>query len=169
MSSQIHYFAFGSNLNHHRLHQRIGKFDTLGLAYLPGHRLVFHKRGGDLSGKCTVIAQPGFKVWGVIYGINLNQKQKLDYFEGVGHGYSAVYHDIEHQGIIVNALLYQAQLDAMDDGLLPFDWYKSYVVSGAKYHRLPADYIRQIELTPCVCDHDQQRSTDNSNILNGVY
>ncbi len=169
MTVQINYFAFGSNLNHNRLRQRIGYFDTLGVACLSQHQLVFHKQGGDLSGKCTVVAHPDHTVWGVIYGINPQQKQKLDYFEGVGHGYSAVYYDLEHRGKTVNALLYQAQLDAMDEALLPFDWYKAYVLSGAKFHRLPEHYIEQIELTPSICDPDQQRSADNSNILNGRY
>ena len=169
MKSLLNYFAFGSNLNHHRLQQRIGEFATLGLARLSGHRLVFHKLGGDQSGKCTVVAQTDHTVWGVIYGIDPGQKQKLDYFEGVGHGYSAVYRYLEHRGKTVNALLYQAQLDAMDDGLLPFDWYKAYVLSGARYHQLPAAYIEQIELTPCICDSDSQRSASNTRILNGLY
>ena len=169
MSDRINYFAFGSNLNHYRLHQRIGDFDTLGIACLRQHQLVFHKQGGDQSGKCTVVSHSDHDVWGVIYGINPEQKQKLDYFEGVGHGYSAVYYDLHHSGKIVNALLYQAQLDAMDEGLLPFDWYKAYVLTGAEYHRLPADHIKYIELTPSINDPDKQRSTDNSKILNGVY
>jgi hypothetical protein len=169
MKNPINYFAFGSNLNYNRLRQRIGEFSILGVACLSGHQLVFHKQGGDRSGKCTVINHPDHNVWGVIYGINPDQKQKLDYFEGVGHGYSAVYHDVEQFGISVNALLYQAQLDAMDDGLLPFDWYKAYVLSGARYHQLPEGYIEQIELTPSICDPDPQRSANNTNILNGVF
>lgn len=169
MNRHISYFAFGSNLNHHRLHQRIGDFDTLGIATLARHRLVFHKRGGDQSGKCTAVPHSKHNVWGVIYKINSDQKKKLDYFEGVGHGYSAVYHDLQYRGKLVNSLLYQAQLDAMDDSLLPYDWYKAYVLSGAKHHRLPAEYIRHIELIACVRDPDKKRSASNTNILNGIY
>lgn len=169
VTDKVSYFAFGSNLNHYRLHQRIGDFETLGIACLTQHQLVFHKQGGDQSGKCTVVPHSSHVVWGVIYEINSKQKQKLDYFEGVGHGYSAVYHDLEHRGKRINALLYQAQLDAMDDGLLPFDWYKAYVLSGAKYHRLPVEHIKHIERTPCISDPDKHRSTSNSNIRNGVY
>ncbi len=169
MTFSISYFAFGSNLNYFRLHQRIGDFGTLGIARLMRHRLVFHKRGGDQSGKCTVVPNPDYDVWGVIYGITSEQKRQLDYFEGVGHGYSAIYLDLEHRGNTINALLYQAQLDAMDDGLMPYDWYKAYVLTGAKHHQLPADYINHIELTACIYDPDQKRSKDNAEILNGVY
>ena len=169
MSDQINYFAFGSNLNHYRIHQRIGDFETLGIARLKNHQLVFHKCGGDMSGKCTVVPRPDYDVWGAVYVINRAQKEELDYFEGVGHGYSAVYHDIEHQGKTINSLLYQAQLDAMDEGLVPFDWYKAYVLSGAMYHQLPADYIDYIEHTPYVNDTDQQRIEENAMILKGVY
>ena len=169
MTCHINYFAFGSNLNHFRLHQRIGDFEILGIACLTQHQLVFHKQGADQSGKCTVVPHFSHDVWGVIYEINNQQKQKLDFFEGVGHGYSAVYYDIEYRGDTINALLYQAQLDAMDDGLLPFDWYKAYVLSGAKNHQLPDAHIKHIELTPCIIDPDQQRSAKNSKIRNGVY
>lgn len=169
MTGHVNYFAFGSNLNHYRLHQRIGDFGTLGIACLTRHQLVFHKQGGDQSGKCTVVPHSNHDVWGVIYEINIEQKQKLDYFEGVGHGYTAVKYDLQHRGKTLNALLYQAQLDAMDDGLLPFEWYKAYVLSGAKYHQLPVEHIKHIERTPCKIDPDQQRSANNLNICNGVY
>ena len=169
MSDQINYFAFGSNLNHYRIHQRIGDFDTLGIARLKNHQLVFHKRGGDFSGKCTVVPHQNHDVWGAVYILNREQKELLDYFEGVGHGYSAVYYDLDHQGQTINSLLYQAQLNAMDEGLLPFDWYKDYVLSGAKHHQLPNNHIKYIEQTPSISDPDQKRTEENSRILKGIY
>ena len=169
MTDPINYFAFGSNLNHYRIHQRIGDFETLGIARLKNHQLVFHKRGGDFSGKCTVVPHCEHDVWGVVYILNREQKEQLDHFEGVGHGYSAVYYDLEHKGETINSLLYQAQLNAMDEGLLPFDWYKAYVLSGAIHHQLPQEHINYIELTPCISDPDRQRHKENSMILNGVY
>ena len=169
MNNNLYYFAFGSNMNYYRLHQRIGDFESLGMAVLPAHQLVFHKCGGDGSGKCTVISSVSNDVWGIVVAIDEKQKLKLDYYEGVGHGYSAVYHDIKHQDKKLNALLYQADLNAMDDGLLPFNWYKAFVLSGAKQQNLPDDYIKMIELIQSIDDPDQSRSEKNLQILSGVY
>ena len=145
MSEHVFYFAFGSNLNHYRLHQRIGDYQHIGIGYLADHQLVFNKCGGDGSGKCTVIENTGYKVWGAICQLDFAQKEKLDFFEGVGHGYNAVLKDILTEDQTIEALLYQAQIDAMDDGLVPFDWYKEFVLTGARCHQLPEKHIQIIE------------------------
>ena len=165
----IYYFAFGSNLNHYRLHQRIGDYGTVGIGYLPDHKLAFNKRGGDDSGKCTVTASVSDKVWGAVCQLSLEQKKKLDYFEGVGHGYDAITTKIITHEKTVDAVLYQAQLDAMDDGLVPFDWYKEFVLTGAKYHNLPEEYILRIEKIKVITDPNINRVQLNLNILNGQY
>ena len=169
LSQTIYYFAFGSNLNHYRLHQRVGDYEHIGVGFLPDHQLVFNKCGGDGSGKCTVIENIGHKVWGAICQLDLKQKDKLDYYEGVGHGYDAVFKNIVMQDQNMDALLYQAQLDAMDDGLAPFHWYKEFVLSGAKYHQLPNHYIGYLQQFESVQDPNQQRNQVNEDILNGHY
>ncbi len=169
LNQDICYFAFGSNLNHYRLHQRIGDYRKVGIGYLADHKLAFNKRGGDDSGKCTVISSPENKVWGVICRITREQKEQLDYFEGVGHGYDAVIKKIATSGKIIDAVLYQAQLDAMDDGLMPFDWYKEFVLTGAKYHRLPDEHIKTIDQVVTIADADLARVELNRKILSGIY
>ncbi len=169
LSQTVFYFAFGSNLNHYRLHQRVGDYQHVGIGYLADHQLVFNKCGGDGSGKCTVIENTGHKVWGAICQLDFEQKDKLDYFEGVGHGYDAVFKKILIGNKTIQALLYQAQLDAMDNGLAPFHWYKDFVLTGAKYHRLPGEYIQTIESISSIPDQDKTRAQLNFDILNGVY
>lgn len=161
----LNYFAFGSNMYPNRLGQRIGSFKTLGVARLDSHRLVFHKRGGDNSGKCTVEKSTGDRVWGVLVEIGPEQKKTLDYYEGIGHGYDAVSKQVRLETRTIDALLYQAQLTAMDDGLVPFDWYKAFVLSGALHHALPQEYIRMIEEIRSVPDPDESRSSLNRKIL----
>ncbi len=163
------YFAFGSNLNHHRLHQRIGDYEQIGIGYLAGHKLVFNKCGGDGSGKCTVVENQDHDVWGTICQLNTEQKLKLDYFEGVGHGYNVVFKNIVMQDQTIKALLYQAQLDAMDDGLAPFDWYKEFVLTGARHHRFPDEYVKIIDSVVAIPDQDPVRAKLNKEILNGIY
>jgi len=169
LSSDIYYFAFGSNLNHCRLHQRIGEYKKVGIGYLADHKLAFNKCGGDGSGKCTVVLSAGNSVWGMICQINLMQKQQLDFFEGVGHGYDAVNMDVYIKDKTVNAILYQAMLDYHDDGLHPFDWYKDFVLSGAKGHQLPAEHVKMIGDVTSIKDPDIQRRELNQRILEGIY
>ena len=170
LSQTVFYFAFGSNLNHYRLHQRIGDYQHIGIGYLPDYQLVFNKCGGDGSGKCTVVKNKGQQVWGAVCQLNSDQKEKLDYYEGVGHGYDAVYKNIimKDQSSI-ETLLYQAQLDAMDDGLAPFNWYKEFVLSGAKDHDFPDDYIQMIEQVKSIGDYDIERIQLNRQIQQGDY
>ena len=44
-----------------------------------------------------------------------------------------------------------------DADLHPFDWYKDYVICGAREHRLPVDYIECIDEVKAVRDPDPQR------------
>lgn len=48
----IYYFAYGSNMLTERLIARTPSARPVGTSLLPGHRLTFHKRGRDGSGKC---------------------------------------------------------------------------------------------------------------------
>ena len=153
-------------MNQNRLAQRIGDFVNLGVACLVDYQLVFHKRGGDDSGKCTVHPYPGSHVWGVVFEINPAQKETLDFHEGVGHGYDAVYKQVLINNRGHNCLLYQAQLGASDDGLRPFDWYKNFVLSGARQNGLPEDYIKMIEKIQILSDSDKNRARLNWQILN---
>ena len=45
-----------------------------------------------------------------------------------------------------HAFTYHANPARIDAALRPFDWYKDYVVRGAREHGLPADYIRELEV-----------------------
>ena len=43
------------------------------------------------------------------------------------------------------ALTYYANPDRLDSTIRPLDWYKDYVVRGAREHGLPAHYIRELD------------------------
>ena len=51
--------------------------------------------------------------------------------------------------------------------LLPYDWYKEFIVSGAIQNKLPAEYIAQLQSISCVRDHDEERRMKNYSILSG--
>src|SRR5699024_6090609 len=67
--ARMYYFAYGSNMCTARLAQRVPGVKALGSAWLGGHRLYWHLRGGDGSGKCNIVLtdDPVDRVHGVLF------------------------------------------------------------------------------------------------------
>jgi hypothetical protein len=70
---------------------------------------------------------------------------RLDEAEGLGHGYERQLLDIKVGGSAVPAFVYTATEGSVDDSLIPHDWYRHLVVTGAKAWQIPAVYIASIE------------------------
>jgi len=155
---KISYFAFGSNLSSTRLLERIPRAAKQCVATLPGHRLCWHKKGQDKSGKCDIAftANPEDIVYGAVYLMNHDDKLELDVYEGAGVGY-------ERREIRVTAL-HGASIEAftyyaleIDHLRQPYHWYKEHVLRGAMEHEFPAHYVEHIQATPSINDHDAER------------
>jgi len=155
---KISYFAFGSNLSSTRLLERIPRAAKQCVATLPGHRLCWHKKGQDKSGKCDIAftANPEDIVYGAVYLMNHDDKLELDVYEGAGVGY-------ERREIRVTAL-HGASIEAftyyaleIDHLRQPYHWYKEHVLRGAMEHEFPAHYVEHIQATPSIDDHDAER------------
>lgn len=154
------YFAYGSNMSTQRLRARMPSCEPLGMAVLPGHALRFHKRSKDKSGKCNAFAtNDDQQVIGVLFRFDPAERPALDKAEGLGNGYEhATVTVINAQGRRSKVLTYLATADAIDDSLLPYDWYKDFVVAGCAEHNLPPDYVsRYVESVPSTEDPDRAR------------
>lgn len=142
------YFAYGSNMSSERLRQRTPSAKPFGRARLRAHRLRWHKRGRDGSGKCDA-AFTGRRedaVWGVLYAIDSAEKRLLDAAEGLGVGYGEK--DVQvvaADGAVVVARTYEAKPAMRDGALLPLPAYKRRVLAGAREHGLPKDYVAALE------------------------
>lgn len=153
--SVYRYLAYGSNLHPGRLQRRVASASLLGNTFLHNYDIRFHKRSFvDGSGKCSlVIGGPGVHV--AIFEVANVEQRVLDKIEGLEQGY-------EHQEIHVDGfgccLTYIATPDAIDDTLVPMDWYREYVLRGARHHGFPDDYIAILEDQRAKADHDQQRA-----------
>lgn len=152
------YFAYGSNMSTRRLRHRVPSARPVGAGSLAGHRLAWHKKGADGSGKCDIpAARPGDIVYGVLYQIDAAHRIHLDRAEGLGRGYELK--DVEvlvlDRAEPVGAFTYCAT--RTDSNYLPYAWYKDHVLIGAREHDLPADYIRLIENVPVFEDPDRHR------------
>lgn len=133
-----------------RIQERVPSVSLLGIGQLRGHTLKWHKRGKDGSGKCDAEATMGNSdiVWGVLFNLGASEKFILDKYEGLGRGYDEKEVEILTTTSIVKALMYYA-IDK-DPSLLPYDWYKEYVVNGAREHGFPKEYIARLEKIPSI-------------------
>jgi len=158
MRSNLHYFAYGSNMSSRRLAARVSGTHALGSAILEGHQLRFHKRGQDGSGKCDIYEVNGeeSRVFGVLFALPAAEKAALDGIEGLGAGYEEkVVSVIDTDGRRSQAVTYYA--NDITDALRPFCWYRHHVIAGAQEFQLPQDYVQAIANVPYVSDRDDAR------------
>jgi len=160
VSDPLLYFAYGSNLHPLRLQRRTPSARLAGLAVLEGHVLRFHKRSDrDGSAKCDAwhTGRAGDRVLGAIYHLHPGEVEILDRFEGVGSGYLREVVEVLADGALRRAFTYRAQASHVDSAARPYDWYREYVLRGARYHGLPAAYLRRIESVAAIPDPDPER------------
>lgn len=140
--ADIIYIAYGSNLHPLRLRKRCQSADLIATGRLRQRQLAFHKRGVGQSGKCNALktSDPNAAVWVAIFRIAESDKPNLDKAEGLGHGYHEENLDVEVGERVIHGTAYIADDDAIDDHLIPFDWYKEMVRLGAEYHDFPQEY-----------------------------
>jgi len=109
---------------------------------------------------------PAEFVWGVLFSIDNNEKALLDKAEGLGKGYNegtlTFFDEINNS---YAAQVYIADSNSIDNTLLPYDWYKEFIVSGAIQNKLPAEYIQQLQSITCIRDHNEARRIKNYSIL----
>lgn len=138
------YFAYGSNMSTRRLQERIDAARPLGRARMPGWRLVCNKQGRDESGKANLMPADGATAWGVLFELPRVAWPVLDRLEG---GYRRESHPVWCEGDRVReAQVYLAI--APRDPLEVFDWYRDWMIEGAREHGLPGAYVRAIESLP---------------------
>ena len=153
------YFAYGSNLYPARFRARVDICLPKYIAQLQGYKLRFAKRGDDGSAKCTVRKSTiaDIHVIGVLYQITVLDQKKLDRSEGLGQGYDRLWVTVYAKQQQYRAYTYIANQEYVDSRLKPYDWYLRYVVEGARRHRFPATYVRQLELIEAQRDPDEKR------------
>lgn len=162
----MRYFAYGSNMNSHRLIARVDEAAVIGPARLPDHALHCDKDGGDGSAKFTIAASSGAMVHGVLFELPDSAREILDGFEGPGYQAREVLL-LTPRGEY-SALTYQALDEWRDNSLLPFDWYVAYATAGATQHQLPQSWVRTLQGWPSQPDPIPRRATLNRRILNGA-
>ncbi|QEG41189.1 gamma-glutamylcyclotransferase family protein [Roseimaritima ulvae] len=144
--STFDHFAYGSNLSTSRLRARCPSARPLGVGYVVGRQLRFHKQGVDGTGKADAFytGEHTDILWGVIYRSALEEKPILDACESLGDGYQHATVEVRLADRVVSTFLYQAMPHRIDAALQPADWYHQHVIDGAREHALPSDYQQMI-------------------------
>jgi len=155
-SRAMFYAAYGSNLHPRRLTERISSAQLVTTAFVPNWSLHFHKRSKDGSGKCNILSG-GDGIHVAIFKISATDKFVLDRIEGLGVGYSETLLSVPDIGDCVS---YVAEQSHIDVSLVPYDWYKELVLTGARFHSFPGRYLDWIRLAPSHQDPDLDRRVD---------
>jgi gamma-glutamylcyclotransferase (GGCT)/AIG2-like uncharacterized protein YtfP len=143
------YFAYGSNLETKNMKKWLGRVPPSTIARLPDYRLAFNAEGFEPQEiYANIMPHAGSSVWGVVYECEPEDLKKLDEYEDVDGGYyrrgRVVVVTIEGERLAADVYLAcEGRLCA--DGQ-PSTGYCMKIISGAREHGLPRDYIRQIEI-----------------------
>lgn len=151
----ILYFGYGSNMPKAVIEERVGPCERIGVAYITGYTLRFHKRSAiDHTGKCDayLTGEPTDIVWGSVDRLSDHQIAVMDRIEGPGYRRVTVEATMGER--IVEAHIYLARPEAVDRELSPIDSYKECVLTGARELDLPAAYVAAIEAVTSMPDPD---------------
>lgn len=153
------YFAYGSNMLTEWLRTRVPSAVNPTRYALRKHRLRFHKKSIDCSGKCNVVAtgSEADVVHGVLFDIDNAEIAELDKAEGVGCGYRRDEITLLLDGLEIRAFVYVAEKDAIGEALVPYRWYYDLVVTGSEQHSLPSDYVAGLRAIPFAQDPEPDR------------
>jgi gamma-glutamylcyclotransferase len=147
MAQDALYFAYGSNMNPARMAERTGHLGSGIRALLRGFRLVFNKRSTSAD---TVFAniEPIHEavVWGVLYRCTPAALDLLDKCEGVATGnyYRATVTVEPDDAPPQEAITYIAGPHFVTSERHPTAKYLAHILTGAKVHQVPEEYIGQI-------------------------
>lgn len=154
MEKDCWYFAYGSNLCIEQMQSRTGSIHDAKVAALIGYRLAFNKQGSGKEIYASILPQADRIVWGVIYRCKPLAMEKLDVWEGVpkGHYRRQTVTVVTQAGERIEAIAYVAEPNHICHEGRPTDAYLSRILTGARHHQLPEEYVRWIEslaqLTP---------------------
>ncbi len=140
------YFAYGSNLRSNQMVARTGLLrigdEPPRPVRLPNYRVVFNMLGDDGEIYANIV-KPGDGVLGVVYRCDRKALEKLDRYEAGYERHKVVV--IDDQGIQMGAFAYIARPESVTAEGGPSAAYLQQIVSGARAHGLPEEYIHALK------------------------
>jgi len=114
-------------------------------AFLVNYKLAFRKVLASKDVYATIVPMPGAIVHGVVYLCGPHAMTQLDLFEGVAENcYRRESVQVTtHSNDILKCLVYIGEAFSEED-FVPSSSYLNLILTGAKEHQLPPDYIESI-------------------------
>lgn len=153
--SVTYYFGYGSNMNEARVIKREMPYTDVLAGQLHGFELRFNKRSVKYPGAASANVQQsdGSVVEGVLYKLCDEQSiEFMDPFEGYPIRYSRFLLPVETAAGPVDAWVYTANADFIQEGLRPARWYLNHLLAGEAY--LSTEYFSKLAQTLCLADSD---------------
>ncbi|MGH9685529.1 MAG: gamma-glutamylcyclotransferase family protein [Candidatus Acidiferrales bacterium] len=146
------YFAYASNMDWVQMRERCPSAQFVCIARLPGHRLAFTRK--SIKRGCGVadgVPDEHLDLWGVVYEVSERDFGNLDRSEGYVPGRETNAYTRDKREVLadgdehkpVTVCIYFARKEPNPP--LPNEEYKHLIVEGAKFWRLPAEYIARLE------------------------
>jgi cation transport regulator ChaC len=146
------YFAYGSNLAADEIEKTAPGASAVGIAFLPGFRLVFTKHSRKWGGDAATLVECAASVaWGFVYRVTLEERAALTVREMGYYERSLTVWRVDERcrfqdGRPIAAFTFLAK-EACPDRCGAVRAYRDLVVEGASSRGLPASYIEDI--CPC--------------------
>lgn len=150
-----YYFAYGSNMNPDRVRRRRMLFDHHQAGTLHDFRLAFNKRSVKFIGAASanVMMQKGAVTEGVVYRLEqADEITTMDPYEGYPLRYDRISLPIVCRDGPVNAWVYVANQDYIDNSLRPTRWYLRHMLAAEEF--LSSSYVEQLAAVDCLPDTD---------------
>ena len=146
--SNLWYFAYGSNLSRRQMLERTGSIPSSRTAHLANYQLAFRKVCGRDEVYADIAPANGAIVHGVAYLCSSQAMAHLDLFEGVSEDcYRRVLVQVTTaSGERLSAFAYIGGKAFSNEQGKPSKSYLNLILTGAREHQLPADYVTAIEL-----------------------
>jgi len=147
------YFAYGSNLDWKRIKKRCPSASFYCMTSLPNYRIDFTRKSSESKcGVADIVKDNNFKIYGVVYRIDEIDLGKLDKREGyIPQRDKNAYRRREimvfkedNDEEPITAFTYEVEKKEFDK-YKPNKDYKNLIVTGAKFWKLPEDYINFLE------------------------
>jgi len=148
-----------------RLLARCKSAEFLSVAQARGFRVEFTKESKDGSGKATLTrATPTDCTEGVLFEIDVGERETLDRFEEVGTGYDRIDNfRVETDAGPIMATTYMAKTRVRS--LCPYDWYLALVIAGAVENSICDSYVETLRAHDYVPDPVQDRLTRGAGVI----
>ncbi len=138
------YFAYGSNLKKEQMAERNVTIYNSHKGFVKNYKIEFNKKSIDGSSKANITKFQDEIVWGICFELDEDGFENLRRFE---KGYEELEINVydENQKILFTARTFISNKIC---NKLPTKEYLDKIIEGAKQHKLPKDYINQLEKQP---------------------